>query len=240
MRRARRAAPRAAAARHRRGHLARHHRHFHLRAGALQRCTPTSRAATRPMRDSARFHFGFTVPYVPHTSAADGDRGGGATRAAISACSGSTAAPARGAWWTRLAPPDAPRSSPACLSSSARTTRPALPVFVISKPLADAAAREVVLYAVAARALARRAAGATLREARRRGDRRAPPTRSGLSRSRRASRASSADDAVARRSRRPARRRRRAWSRSAAMPTVSAVDDMRRACARAARDRELP
>ena len=31
---------------------------------------PTSPAATRAMRDTARFHFGFTVPYVPHDSAA--------------------------------------------------------------------------------------------------------------------------------------------------------------------------
>ena len=33
--------------------------------------------ATRPMRDSARFHFGFTVPYLAHRERGGGDRGGG-------------------------------------------------------------------------------------------------------------------------------------------------------------------
>jgi chorismate mutase len=100
-----------------------------------------------PMRDSARFHFGFTVPYVPHNSAAGvieavkrspGDLG--LVRIGASA--------AEGAWWTGLADPQAPKVI-ARLPFVERPDHPAgLPVFVVSKPVEDAAAREVVLYAI--------------------------------------------------------------------------------------------
>jgi chorismate mutase len=100
-----------------------------------------------PMRDSARFHFGFTVPYVPHNSAAGvieavkrspGDLG----LVRISASS------ADGAWWTGLADAQAPKVI-ARLPFVERPDHPAgLPVFVLSKPVEDAAAREVVLYAI--------------------------------------------------------------------------------------------
>ena len=56
--------------------------------------------------------------------------------------------PGAGAWWTRLAPPDAPKII-ARLPFVERADHPAgMPVFVISKPLADGAAREVVLESV--------------------------------------------------------------------------------------------
>jgi chorismate mutase len=100
-----------------------------------------------PMRDSARFHFGFTVPYVPHNSAAGvidavkrspGDLG--LVRISASA--------AEGAWWTGLTDPQAPKVI-ARLPFVERPDHPAgLPVFVVSKPVEDAAAREVVLYAI--------------------------------------------------------------------------------------------
>jgi chorismate mutase len=100
-----------------------------------------------PMRDSARFHFGFTVPYVPHNSAAGvisavkrapGDLG--LVRSGGSA--------AHGAWWTGLAEPEAPKLI-ARLPFVERPDHPAgLPVFVVSKSVEDAAAREVVLYAI--------------------------------------------------------------------------------------------
>jgi chorismate mutase len=100
-----------------------------------------------PMRDSARFHFGFTVPYVPHNSAAGvieavkrspGDLG-------LVRISGSAA---DGAWWTGLADSQAPKII-ARLPFVERPDHPAgLPVFVISKPVEDAAARDVTLYAV--------------------------------------------------------------------------------------------
>jgi chorismate mutase len=100
-----------------------------------------------PMRDSARFHFGFTVPYVPHNSAAGvieavkrspGDLG--LVRISASA--------ADGAWWTGLTDPQAPKVI-ARLPFVERPDHPAgLPVFVVSKPVEDAAARDVLLYSV--------------------------------------------------------------------------------------------
>lgn len=99
------------------------------------------------MRDTERFHFGFTVPYIPHHGAAgvidavarsSGDLGmfrvdGGLTS---------------GPWWTRLTPPDAPKII-ARLPFVERPDHPAgMPVFVIALPLADAAAREIVLYSI--------------------------------------------------------------------------------------------
>jgi chorismate mutase len=100
-----------------------------------------------PMRDSARFHFGFTVPYVPHNRTAGvieavkrspGDLG-------LVRISGSAA---DGPWWSGLANPQAPKII-ARLPFVERPDHPAgLPVFVVSKPVEDAAAREVVLYAI--------------------------------------------------------------------------------------------
>jgi chorismate mutase len=100
-----------------------------------------------PMRDSARFHFGFTVPYVPHNSAAGvieavrrspGDLG-------LVRIGGSAA---DGAWWGGLADPQAPKII-ARLPFVERPDHPAgLAVFVVSKPVEDAAARDVVLYAI--------------------------------------------------------------------------------------------
>ena len=99
-----------------------------------------------PMRDSARFHFGFTVSCVPHLSAAGvikavadakGDLG-------MFALDGGAAA---GAWWTRLAPASAPKII-ARLPMVERPDHPAgMPVFVIAKPLADGAAHDVVIAA---------------------------------------------------------------------------------------------
>ncbi len=101
-----------------------------------------------PMRDTARFHFGFTVPYVPHDSAA----------AVIEAVGGSAgdlgifrAEPGRtaGAWWTALAGPGRPKII-ARLPFVERPDHPAgTPVYVVSKPIEDAAVRDVVLYELA-------------------------------------------------------------------------------------------
>ena len=58
-------------------------------------------AGDAPMRDTARFHFGFTVPFVPHMGAAG-------VVAAVSESKGDLGLvpasrwPARGAWWTAL------------------------------------------------------------------------------------------------------------------------------------------
>src|ERR1700735_5266978 len=99
-----------------------------------------------PMRDSARFHFGFTVPCVPHHSAGGvidavarglGDLGMFALDGGVGA----------GAWWTRLCPLVAPKII-ARLPFVERPDHPAgMPVFVIAKPLADGGARDIVLEA---------------------------------------------------------------------------------------------
>ena len=99
------------------------------------------------MRDSARFHFGFTAPCAPHMSAA-------AVIAAVANATGDLGmlaldrGPASGAWWMGLARPDAPKVI-ARLPFVERPDHPAgMPIFVIAKPLADGAARDVVLEAV--------------------------------------------------------------------------------------------
>jgi chorismate mutase len=99
------------------------------------------------MRDSARFHFGFTVPCLEHFGASDVIRavGGSGGDLGMFALDGG---PGAGAWWTALAPPDAPKII-ARLPFAERADHPAgLPVFVISRPLVDGGAREVVLESV--------------------------------------------------------------------------------------------
>jgi chorismate mutase len=99
------------------------------------------------MRDSARFHFGFTVPCATHMSAS-------AVIAAVAAAGGDLGmlaldgGPGAGAWWMRLAAAGAPKVI-ARLPFVERSDHPAgMPVFVIAKPLPDGGARDVVLEAV--------------------------------------------------------------------------------------------
>jgi chorismate mutase len=99
------------------------------------------------MRDSARFHFGFTTPCVPHFGAGEviravADSVGDLGMFAVDGGPGS------GAWWTKLASPEAPKII-ARLPFVERADHPAgMPVFVISKPLVDGMARDVVLESV--------------------------------------------------------------------------------------------
>ena len=97
------------------------------------------------MRDSARFHFGFSVPYITH----NGPR---AVMDAVAQSGGDLgmvrieAGAATGAWWGALCPPDAPKII-ARLPFVERPDHPAgMPVFVIAQPLAEAAARDIVLH----------------------------------------------------------------------------------------------
>jgi chorismate mutase len=99
------------------------------------------------MRDCARFHFGFTVPYVPH-------HGAWAVIEAVAASRGdlgilrATGALADGAWWVRLIGEDKPKII-ARLPFVERPDHPAgLPVFIIARPAADAASRDIMLYAI--------------------------------------------------------------------------------------------
>ena len=99
------------------------------------------------MRDSARFHFGFTVPFVPHMGAA-------AVVAAVSTSKGdlglvpALAVPGAGAWWSALEFDAAPKII-ARLPFVERADHPAaMPVFVLSRVAADAMATEAAVWSV--------------------------------------------------------------------------------------------
>ncbi len=99
------------------------------------------------MRDSVRFHFGFTVPCVLHKSV-------GEVIGAVACSAGDLGmfsldrGPGADAWWTALAPPEAPKVI-ARLPFVERPDHPAgMPVFVVSNPLAEGGARDVVLESV--------------------------------------------------------------------------------------------
>jgi len=99
------------------------------------------------MRDSARFHFGFTVPFVAHMGAA-------AVVEAVSTSKGDLglvpafAVPSAGAWWSALEFDTAPKII-ARLPFVERADHPAgLPVFVLSRVGADAMAMEAAMWSV--------------------------------------------------------------------------------------------
>lgn len=99
------------------------------------------------MRDSVRFHFGFTVPFIQHqgpqavidaVAKSSGDLGMVRIDGGLSA----------GAWWRKLTSANAPKII-ARVPFIERPDHPAgMPVFVISLPLAEAAARDVMIYSV--------------------------------------------------------------------------------------------
>src|SRR5438552_5700578 len=97
------------------------------------------------MRDSARFHFGFTVPFVAHMGASG-------VVAAVAASRGDLglvpAAGAAGAWWTALEGTDAPKII-ARLPFVERADHPAgLSVFAIARPNPDALVTDVENWSV--------------------------------------------------------------------------------------------
>src|ERR1035438_4255927 len=99
------------------------------------------------MRDSARFHFGFTVPFVAHMGAA-------AVVAAVSTSKGdlglvpAIAVPGAGAWWSALEFDSAPKII-ARLPFGARAAHPAaLTVFVLSRVADDAMVTEVEVWSM--------------------------------------------------------------------------------------------
>ncbi|MBN8957358.1 MAG: chorismate mutase [Rhizobiales bacterium] len=99
------------------------------------------------MRDSARFHFGFTTPLVPHLGAA------GVVKALNAAPSDlglvpAVAVPGAGAWWTLIEDKDAPKII-ARLPFIERPDHPAaLPVFAISHAAPDALVKDVEVWSV--------------------------------------------------------------------------------------------
>jgi chorismate mutase len=99
------------------------------------------------MRDSARFHFGFTVPFVAHMGAAT-------VVEAVTTSKGDLglvpafAIPGGGPWWTALEFASAPKII-ARLPFVERADHPAaLPVFVISRVAADAMVTETEVWSM--------------------------------------------------------------------------------------------
>jgi chorismate mutase len=99
------------------------------------------------MRDSARFHFGFTVPFVPHAGAAS-------VVAAVSESKGDLglvpafATAGAGPWWAALEFATAPKII-ARLPFVERPNHPAaMPVLVISRVAADAMVTETEVWSV--------------------------------------------------------------------------------------------
>ena len=104
-------------------------------------------AGDAAMRDSARFHFGFTVPFVPHADAAS-------VVASVSDSRGDLGlVPAFGvagasAWWNALESDSTPKII-ARLPFVERADHPAgVPVFVVSRAAADAMVLEVEIWSV--------------------------------------------------------------------------------------------
>jgi chorismate mutase len=99
------------------------------------------------MRDSARFHFGFTVPFVPHVGAA------GVVEAVSESKGDLGLVPAfdtarGGAWWSALEFDTAPKII-ARLPFVERDDHPAaLPVFVVSRVAADAMVNEAAVWSI--------------------------------------------------------------------------------------------
>ncbi|GJE15773.1 chorismate mutase [Methylobacterium marchantiae] len=106
-----------------------------------------------PMRDSARFHFGFTVPYRPHPTCAAVIQAVATSRGDLGIFrldpEGSAPPSPEAPWWEGLAGEGRPKVI-ARLPFIERPTHPAgTPVFVVANPLDDPAAaqRDWVLHA---------------------------------------------------------------------------------------------
>ena len=100
------------------------------------------------MRDSARFHFGFTVPFISHIGASGVVAAIAASRGDIGLVPAMTATGASGAWWTALEGHDAPKII-ARLPFVERADHPAgLQVFAIARPNPDALVTDVETWSV--------------------------------------------------------------------------------------------
>src|SRR5882724_11500327 len=93
-------------------------------------------AGDAAMRDTARFHFGFTVPFVPHMGAAGVVAAVASSRGDLGLVPANAVA-GSGAWWTALEAEGAPKII-ARLPFVERADHPAaLPVFAVSRSSAD-------------------------------------------------------------------------------------------------------
>ena len=104
-------------------------------------------AGDAAMRDTARFHFGFTVPFIAHMGAAG-------VVAAVSESKGdlglvpALAVGTSGAWWNALEFASAPKIIARLPFVDRRDHPIALPVFVVSRAAPDAMVAEVEVWSV--------------------------------------------------------------------------------------------
>jgi chorismate mutase len=104
-------------------------------------------AGDAAMRDSARFHFGFTVPFVAHMGAAGVVQAVSESKGDLGLVPAGPVA-AAGAWWSALEFDAAPKII-ARLPFVERADHPAaLPVFVLSRVAADAMATDAAVWSV--------------------------------------------------------------------------------------------
>jgi hypothetical protein len=97
------------------------------------------------MRDSARFHFGFTVPYIAHFSALAAVEAAANSKGDLALVS---AIASRAPWWITLEPARAPKII-ARLPFVERADHPAaLPVFVVSRVADSAMVTEVEMWSM--------------------------------------------------------------------------------------------
>jgi chorismate mutase len=99
------------------------------------------------MRDSARFHFGFTVPFVPHMGASSVVEAVSESRGDLGLIPAFATA-GTGPWWAALEFDSAPKII-ARLPFVERANHPAaMPVFVISRVAADAMVTETEVWSL--------------------------------------------------------------------------------------------
>jgi chorismate mutase len=104
-------------------------------------------AGDAAMRDSARFHFGFTVPFVPHMGAASVVEAVTESKGDLGLVPAFAIAGA-GPWWTALEFAAAPKVI-ARLPFVERPDHPAaMPVFVVSRAAADAMVTETEVWSL--------------------------------------------------------------------------------------------
>jgi len=102
-------------------------------------------AGDSAMRDSARFHFGFTVPFVAHFSAAAAVDAVARSRGDLALVSATSS---RTPWWLPLEAAGSPKII-ARLPFIERADHPAaLPVFVISRVADDAMVTEIEMWSI--------------------------------------------------------------------------------------------
>jgi len=102
-------------------------------------------AGEAAMRDTERFHFGFTVPLVPHMGAAGVVAEVGKSKGDLGLVSATTPG---SAWWSALEGDDAPKII-ARLPFIERGNHPAgLPVFAIARPHPDAIVTDIEMWSI--------------------------------------------------------------------------------------------